>query len=65
MMDDHTRDDLLQKAQKRHGRAFITEVPVTRVTAKSPFLRRLERLQKAEAGQRAPVLQLQLKRKNP
>lgn len=58
MMDDHTRDDLLQKAQKRHGRAFITEVPVTRVTAKSPFLRRLERLQKADAGKRAPVVQL-------
>lgn len=57
-MDDHTRDDLLKKAQKRYGRAFITEVPVTRTTAKSPFLRRLERLQKADAGKRAPVVQI-------
>lgn len=57
-MDDNTRASLLKLAQTRHGRAFITEAPVTRVTPKSPFLRRLERLQKAEAGKRAPVLHL-------
>lgn len=57
-MDDRTRQDKLTKALKRHGRPFVTSTPVERVTARSPFLKRLERLQKSAAAQRAPVVQL-------
>jgi hypothetical protein len=52
------RDAKLAAARARHGKPFVTDVPIRRVAPKSAFLRRLERAQQAERDSRAPVLAL-------